>query len=125
MPAAVLRARGERVRQALARCREGLPPDDAFVALVLDFHETLRLGLAARRYVSRRGPGAAERLALRLERLASRGAPVPFAPGEAASWIASICRPPGGRLLALVWAELEERHGRGRADLEARLFPAS
>jgi hypothetical protein len=130
LPAAELLARAERVRGAVERCAAGLPPDDAWVELMLDFHVTLREALLVKRWLATRAADdAASRLAAfsaRLERLASLRARLGLhdqaTPAELGMWLELRHRPPRGRLLDLVWAELETRHGMPRAALEQRIF---
>lgn len=130
--AAELAARRERVRAARDRCTAGLPPDDPWVELVLDYHLTLRETLLVKRWLaSRAAQSPAEQLAAfeaRLRRIASLrgrlGLGGVTAPVDLARWLDLRRRPPRGRLLDLVWAELEARHGAPRAVLEERLFGA-
>ncbi|WP_373048098.1 hypothetical protein [Vulgatibacter sp.] len=132
VPAALLREREARVRAACERCAAGDAPADPFVELALDFHLTLRETLLVKRWLATRPAGtSAERLAaftVRLERIRSLRARLGLAgeaaPADLAAWLELRHRPPRGRLLDLVWSELEARHGAPRAALEAALFSA-
>jgi hypothetical protein len=87
--------------EAIADVRKGSPAPP-WIAVVLDYHAALR-----------------EVLALK------RGAIPPDGgfgwPRDPAA-LALVARPPGGRLVPLVWAELALRHGQPAATLEAMVF---
>lgn len=42
-----------------------------------------------------------------------------------ASFVRAVARPPGGRLVAVVFSRLEETHGRPAAEIKCALFPRS
>ncbi len=130
--AAELDARRAEVERACEELRAGndIRHRGGWIELILDFHRTLREALMVKRWLALRLPkgGAitedlvdayADRRA-RLERLR-----VDRAEGGAAldaDGLTRHLRPPGGRLVALVWETLEDRHGRPRSEMEARLF---
>jgi len=110
-PSAVLAARTLAVARAIAEVeRGGQAP--LWVRVVLDFHEVLGQVLQAKRWLG-------TRLGRRGSLTAEIAAQHPTLPPEL---LAAIRRPAGGRLLPLVWAELERRYGLGRHDLEELVY---
>ena len=103
--------------------RADAPP---WLALALDFHALLTEALAIKSWLAHHAPrstplDAAALAAFRAfhAALPTRAFPVPLTDAAA---LARFRHPPGGRLLALVWAELEQRHARPRAELQALIF---
>lgn len=114
LAAATLRARLADVERELSEARA--EPGRAiasrrWIAVAVDYHETLRAALALKLRLARRLPrGGAVTEALAREL------------GADAAVLESHLRPPGGRLHALVWDALERRHGLPRAELERLVF---
>ncbi len=106
-----LRRRAEQLRQA---------PEPGWAPIVDAFHATLRDSLALKRWLAERlprgGPLPAEVVAEFARSPLARLHPAD------ASHLERHLHPPGGRLQALVWAELEGRFGRPRAELEREVF---
>lgn len=104
-----------------------LPP---WMALVLDYHRSLRQALGVKRWLARRMRGdrrleeqVVEAFRLRNLRLRRLGLASPELEGEALrAHLELHLRPPEGRLLSLVWTELAARHGEAPSTLEARIF---
>ncbi|AKU91002.1 hypothetical protein [Vulgatibacter incomptus] len=153
LSAEVLERRAREVDEALERLCHGEAgcPDGSWIALAIDFHESVRECLATKRWLSARVPrggGVSDdvvdaflrrrerlcRLSTALEARSTQGPPPAgqspatgltgssIDRAEVSAVLTEHWRPPGGRLLALVWTALEMRHGRPRADLEASLF---
>jgi len=138
LESAQLAARAERVEEAIDRLERGgeAPQPGQWLALVLDFHQTLRDALMLKRWLARRLPPGGgitgevveefDRGLARLRRIRGLRVHRPqLAAHEQAALLRDHLRPPGGRLLSLIWGELEARHGRSRVELEQMLFGAA
>lgn len=107
-----------------------------WASIVLDFHRTLREALMVKRWIARRLPRGGDipealvgDFTKRLDRMYRLRGERAGAAGSAsrrrdehAELLARHLRPPGGRVLPLVWARLEQRHGKARAELEEMIF---
>jgi hypothetical protein len=115
LPAAVLARRAGDIAEELAG-GEGR----AWVPVAIAFHERLAALLAAKLWLARRlGAGRALTDAVVEEMRGEIGWSGSRADAEA------VRRPPGGRIVELVWAELEARFGRSRAELVDLLFASA
>lgn len=131
LSASRLRKRLEQIERAALFPAEAPPP---WIPLILDYHRSLRQALSLKRWLARRIPAGreldeqvVEAFRLRLRRLRRLGLSLPAAAydeGALRPFLSLLRRPPGGRLLSLVWAELAERHGQAPARLEAQIFPS-
>jgi hypothetical protein len=103
LSAARLAARADEVD---AERGTGLPVADGWIRVALDFHQTLAATLAAKMWLARRvGNGVlSEEVAAEHELGWAR--------------LTAVRRPPRGRLIDLVWAEVGERQRRSRAEME-------
>jgi hypothetical protein len=112
LPLAALVARASAVAEEAEAMSTGRPLRRHWVVVVLDYHETLTRLLAAKAWLSRRlGRAGALTPAVAAEYPA-------LGPAE----LEAVRRPPDGRLLALVWAELQRRHQLPRERLEQMIF---
>jgi hypothetical protein len=93
-------------------------PAEAWMEWLSGYHALLRAALAIKPRVAR-GPelddARAERIAI--EASASSGAAVD------AAFVRAVADPPAGRLVALVFAQLEQTHGCPAATIKRALFP--
>jgi hypothetical protein len=112
LPRARLEARRSVVSEELAQVAAGGTIRRRWVKVVLDFHQILSDLLAAKLWLARRVGQSVE---IADEIAAER-------PSLSRGELEAVRRPPGGRILALVWAELERRHGLSRAQLEHLVF---
>lgn len=128
-PASVLEAKARAVEAEMEALRADpgrKSPVRAWVAVVLDYHATLREALAVKLWLSERLPrGAAvtPELAAQFLEWHARHPHRHSAVGPAGrAFLESHRRPPGGRLHALVWQALEERHHLPKRELERAVF---
>ncbi len=123
-----LRARADAVEAELAALAADptlSAPAAAWIRVVVDYHATLRELLAMKLWLARRigrdgevtNEVAADFdawLATYPHRMSPRAHDLAF--------LRALHHPPGGRLHPLVWAELAERHGLDREELEELVF---
>lgn len=138
-PAGQLVAKAETIELELGRvrCGGGGLARGEWTAVILDYHQTLREALMVKRWIALRlprdtaiPPTLVRAFTQRIERMHRlRGEPTEPGMGAAlrrhdehAELLARHLRPPGGRILSLIWEGLERRHGRPRPALEAMLF---
>lgn len=113
--AAGLRAKARAVEAEIAAGRT--EPERAWIRVVLEFHAAVRDALVVKGWLARNVPREA---AITPEVVAAFRA---AHGGRAdAALLEAHRHPPGGRLLALVWAALATRTGRPRAELERAVF---
>ncbi|MBI3449109.1 MAG: hypothetical protein HY049_09360 [Acidobacteria bacterium] len=122
-----LRAKESAVREVVERSRStsGSPAPAAWMSVVLDYHRLLRESLAIKAWLASRVPrgesvGAATVEEYLEDRRARRLEPMSLL--DAAAWLESHRRPPGGRLHNLVFRALEEAHGLTRHAIERAIF---
>lgn len=104
---------------ALGRAAAG-GPMEPWMAWLSGYHALLRAALALKPRVAR-GPVLDD---ARAELLATEASVEAGAPIDAA-FVRAVRDPPGGRLVALVFARLEQTHGVPAATLKRALFPRS
>jgi hypothetical protein len=95
-------------------------PVEPWMAWLSDYHALLRAALALKPRVAR-GPSLDD---ARAERLASE-ASVEAGASIDAAFVRAVAAPPGGRLVALVFARLEQTYGTPAATIKHALFPRS
>jgi hypothetical protein len=97
-----------------------------WIGVVIDFHATLREALAVKLWIARRigRDGAIDEDVVAACKEWHDAWPHRHPESRAvdAKALAIHHHPPGGRILGVVWAELAERHGRPRAELERMVF---
>jgi len=129
--AAVLREKARAVEEEIARSSGGFAPGAAswWMAVVVDYHAALRECLAVKRWLSEHLARGAPVTPEDLRRFMAWHSDWPHRRGDlgteaAGAFLERVRRPPSGRLHALVWRELQEKHGRGRKELELAVFGA-
>jgi hypothetical protein len=105
---------------ALARAADG-EPVEPWMAWLSGYHALLRAALALKPRVARSTPPLDDARADRLAREASALAGV----AVSTDFVRGVAAPPGGRLVALVYAELERWHRCPAATVRHALFPRS
>lgn len=93
---------------------------EPWMAWLNGYHALLRAALALKPRVAR-GPALDDARAERLAREASADAGAPVD----AAFVRAVADPPGGRLVALVFARLEQMHRCPAATIKRTLFPRS
>ena len=111
LTAAELGIKAAAVREEMARVAAGGAVHRMWVNVVLDFHTTLARALEVKLWLARR---VGRRGAISEEVAAERGLP--------RGALEELHHPPGGRLAALIWRDLQRRHGLSRATLEEMVF---
>jgi hypothetical protein len=128
-PADVLAAKAAAVRDEADRARRdpaAAAPARAWVAVVLDFHASLREALAIKLWLARRAvavPLDEATVAACAAWYGAAGRPARRGawPVDAAT-LERLHRPPRGRVLPVVWAAVVARHGGTAAALEQAVF---
>jgi hypothetical protein len=103
-------------------------PARIWVAVTLDYHDALREALAVKMWLAQNLPAGKQVSGDLVSRFRGWFEDHPSRRSEGplgAAFLARHRRPPGGRLHALVWSDLELRHGRGRRELERLIFGSS
>ncbi|MFO0759417.1 MAG: hypothetical protein U0359_23185 [Byssovorax sp.] len=105
--------------EALARAASG-GPIEPWMTWLSGYHALFRAALRIRSRARReRDPDPARAAILALD--ASTHAGIPVDP----DFVRAVCRPPAGRLAAVIFARLEEAHGAPRAVIKQAIFPGS
>lgn len=115
LPAETIAARAAALRDAAAGGRV-----EPWMEWLADHHARMRAALWIKPRVARGGPIDDARA----EALARDAAAVAGVLVDAA-FVRAVAAPPQGRLVTLVLAELERRHGRPAADIKRAIFPAA
>jgi hypothetical protein len=118
-----LQARLREVEEEIARGASAIGPARRWIVLMLDLHGSLRLGLAVKGWWLRQdAPHSAAAALLPALRQWLAGHPDLAHADVDDAMLLRYLRPPGGRLLKAVLADLAMRHGLGEDDLRRILF---
>jgi hypothetical protein len=117
-PAALLAARAEALRAALAGA-----PVPGWVVPLAAFHQAWREALRLKRWLAEHRPRGGD-IDAALVAACAAWWPTSGLPGEAPDQarLHTLLNPPEGRVAWLIWAGLEARFGEGRQALESKLF---
>ena len=128
-PAEILRVKARAVEEELQALRNAPRRESTrqdWMAIVIDYHATLREALAVKLWLAQRLPRGRSITPDLLEEFGRWHAAYPHRHGlidqADASFLEKHRRPPGGRLHALVWGALSARYGIPQKDLEAAVF---